>query len=143
MWPLFGRSRIMDRDERLPILREGEVIYVDGKPVKRDPIRFEAPANVQPLTGKQLLLVPEGDRLKEQFMLYAPLASGVMRLRLADKVWRNGAVFILHECKDWGSYTEARMVRQDVPGGLPDFGTIPTGDGACNPGVPPESPVMQ
>lgn len=137
MWPLFGRSIIMDRDETLPVLREGEVIYRDGKPVKRDPIRFEARANVQPLTGKALMLVPEGDRYKEQFMVYAPLDPGVPKLQTADKVWRNGGVFIMHEAKDWGSYVEARMVREDVVADVPvDFGRIPGSDG-----IAPMSPM--
>lgn len=129
MWKLSGRSRIMDRDEVLPVLREGEVVYKDGKPHKRAPLRFDAPANVQPLTGKQLFVVPEGDRLKEQFMVYAPMWPDIPKIHTADKVLRNGGLFIVHEAKDWGSYVEARMVRQDVQGGVPDFGRVIPGHG--------------
>ena len=137
MWPLFGVSSIMACDEVLPFLREGtappgdDVVYVGGKPVKRDPTTMILRATVQPVDGRDLMLVPEGDRFTENLWVYvdkgcAPILpphepnpddQGACLAPFPqddDKVLRNGKVYQVQECQDWGSYVRARVTLVDV-----------------------------
>lgn len=142
MHHLLGRCRLMSQDERLPILREGKVIYRDGKPVKREIARFEATCGVAAMLGKELQLLPEGDRRREQFKVYQQPVFGEPKIQPGDKALRNGGVYVFEDAKDWGSFVEGLMVHQDVdPNNPPDFGRVPAGDGSV-PDSPPEPPVQ-
>jgi hypothetical protein len=112
MYPLSKSSRIINNDERLAALREGGVVYVDGKPVKRDPLRYRIVGNVQPLGGKDLLLVPEGDRTKEQYNIWSENRD--LAMVTGDLVLRLGVVFQVQGTEPWGSYTKARMMAVDL-----------------------------
>lgn len=111
MYHLRRRSRLMNGDEKLPVLRPGEVVYRDGKPVKRDYRQFRVLANVQPLGDRELLLVPEGDRQKEQFKLFSQDRDEALTLN--DLVLRRGKVYVVHGVETWGGYTKSRIVRYD------------------------------
>lgn len=112
MYKLSSRSRIINNDERLAALREGGAVYVGGKPVKRDPVRYRIVGNVQPLGGKDLLLVPEGDRTKEQYNVWSENRDQAMQT--GDLVLRLGVVFQIQGTEPWGSYTKARMMAVDL-----------------------------
>lgn len=126
---LFGTSQIMKGDETLPVLRQGtnipgNVVYVDGKPVKRNGIAFCVVANVQPLAGRDLLLVPELDRYKEQWNLFilnekyftdeTLEVQSESRLKELDQINRLGVNYVIQNVMNWGSYTLARMMRIDT-----------------------------
>lgn len=126
---LFGQSQILKQDENLVIYREGtnipeNVVYVDGKPIKRNTITFSIIANVQPLGSKDLLLVPEGDRYREQFWLYAENQKIITDegieitteplIRDQDQIIRQGIYFQAQGIENWGSYVRARIMRVDV-----------------------------
>lgn len=130
MIALAQPSRIINSDEWLLFKREGttvndHVIYVDGKPVKRDPELFHVKANVQPVSGRDLLLVPEGDRYREMLTLYCDnFASGSIP-RTNDKVFRDGKWYQVQTAADWGSYSNCRIMLIDVgPDSVP-FDTNP------------------
>jgi hypothetical protein len=107
---LQQHSRIIrELDELLSIVREGPVKYVDGKPVKGEPTTFEIKANVQPLNGRELLIVPEGDRFKDQLYLYTS-----ERLLVNDRVYRKGFSYQVQVIEEWGSFRRARVMRIDV-----------------------------
>ena len=105
-------SKIIDEDESLQVIREGEVVYVDGKPVKRRILDFTLTCNVQPVEGRDLLLVPEGDRFKEQYFLFTNNME--VPLRDNDRVVRRNVNFQTQSVQNWGSFQECRIMRIDV-----------------------------
>jgi hypothetical protein len=109
MISLQAPSQIISTDEVLRVVREGCVRYVDGKPLKDKIKEFEIACNVQPLGGKDLLLVPEGDRTKEQYWLWTPTA-----VEINDRVIRRELSFQIQTVEVWGSYAKARIMRIDV-----------------------------
>lgn len=117
MWKLSGQSQIITMDETLLVTRQGstmgvDVTYVDGKIVKTDAIDFCITCNVQPMSGKDLLLVPEGDRYTEQLWVWSNQKQ--KPLLTNDLVSRKGLTYQVQSSEDWGSYTRARIMRVDV-----------------------------
>jgi hypothetical protein len=114
---LFGPSRIMSTDEVLPVCREsGPPIIVDGKPFKRQAFTFEIQGNVQPLTGLDLMRVPELDRHTERFWVYTNEKTNPLQLN--DRIVRCGANYQVERFETWGhgpyGYQKAQIVRIDV-----------------------------
>lgn len=109
MRALQGQSQIINQDEVLQVLREGCVKFVDGKPLKSKLREFEIRCNIQPLNGRDLLLVPEGDRYKEQYWIWTPV-----EVMVNDRVVRNEISFQIQSVETWGSYAKARIMRIDV-----------------------------
>jgi len=117
-------------DERLLVIREGlqtgdSINYVDGKPVKRDPDCFHITCMTAPITGQELLLLPEADRYLEQFNVYAITSAASPMLQVNDKIVRKSKLYHVQSVKDWENFTEARMVAVDVvpsdmPAGIPN-----------------------
>jgi len=112
----------------VPAWREGETIYIDGKPQHRNPLRFYVRALVVPVSGQAEMVLPEGQRLTESYSLYQDPSQTVMAdntdqamwvpLQVNDKVnLLEGKAFIILRAKDWGSYVEATAQRIDVRGG--------------------------
>jgi len=129
MIKLFGSSQILKKDETLVVSRKGAVVYKDGKPLNFNIHKFEIKANVQPLNGRQLEMVPEHDRFKEQYWLFLNNANfktqngleygGPMTLLPNDVVLRpdanyNQIKFQVQDVEQWGSYVKCRIVRIDV-----------------------------
>lgn len=106
--------------ETLPALREGAALYVDGKATKRNPTRFTITGAIQPLSGNDLLIVPEGDRFTEQYWVWQALSPGVTGIEVEDKLLREGKTFQVQMAKPWGDVTggtgfiQARVMRVDV-----------------------------
>ena len=116
-WKLSGPSNIITGDETLDVVREGtslggNVNYVDGKLVKTNPLKFCIICNVQPLTGKDLLLVPEGDRYTDQLWVW--MNQQQTPLLTNDMVLRQGRTYQVQSAENWGSYTKARIMKVDV-----------------------------
>lgn len=109
---LQGPSRIINYDEVLQVTRKGQMHRVDGKKVFRNPTIFEITCNVQPVDGRDLLLVPEADRFKEQYFLFTNNLE--KPLLEQDLVTRNGANFQVQNVQTWGSFQECRIMRVDV-----------------------------
>lgn len=128
MIKLFGQSQIMTGDETFDIARESTVLgegvnYQYGKMVKAPPTCFKVIGNIQPLNARDLLLVPEGDRFKEQYWLFCPskivLENGlevqdIDAIILNDRVKRLGKNYQVQSVENWGSYTRARIMLIDV-----------------------------
>lgn len=110
-WKLQDRSRIMRFDETLLRLEFAETAYVDGKltatPISQIPFK----ANVQPLNGRQLLLVPEHQRFKEQYWCFVPDKTFE---KTGEIIIRNTMKFQVQEIEYWGSYQRVRITRVDV-----------------------------
>lgn len=125
MIKLQGPSQIITKDESFNVTREGEVIILDGKPIKRNLIKFSVRGNIQPMNGRDLLLVPEGDRFKEQYWLFYNNSSIVVDMGLEieanptsiivnDRMTRLEVNFQVQTVENWGSYSRARIMRIDV-----------------------------
>lgn len=114
MIPLQGQSQIISHDEQLPVVRKGAVTYVEGKPVVNQESAFTITCNVQPLNGKDLLLVPEGDRIKEQYFVWSRNYKDFQNLTQNDIVTRRNVKYQVQSAEDWGSYTKSRIMRIDV-----------------------------
>jgi hypothetical protein len=121
MIQLFDQVDIIIDDETLTVCRVGEVLYKDGKPVSTNNIEFQITCNVQPLNGRDLQLVPEGDRYKEQYWVF--MNQTQLPLQTNDTVLRPGVLqnsqptivkFEVQEVQNWGSFTQARIMRIDV-----------------------------
>lgn len=111
MIPLQGKSRIINFDETLKGVRDSSETSVNGKPVKGPPITFNFKGNVQPMGGRELLLVPEGDRFKEQYWIWTAAPSP---LKIEDTVVRNCINYEVQAVQNWGSYSQVRIMRIDV-----------------------------
>ncbi len=122
---LWGKSVILGNDETLSVQRRNAVDYVDGRPVTHDNLNFSVVANVQPVNGRDLLIVPEGDRFKEQFWVFVnncqfavdqglDVEAKPSRLIVNDQVTRLGANYQVQSVEDWGTYSKVRIMRVDV-----------------------------
>ena len=125
MIKLFGKSQILSKDEELSFFRNGAVTYIDGKPVKHEPITFKVIGNVQPMNARDLLMVPEHDRFKEQYFLWMENKQFAVKsgldweanpaiVRTNDILTRLGANYQVQSVENWGSYTKARIMRLDI-----------------------------
>jgi len=110
MIKLSAKSQIMNHDETLTVSRDGAVTYIEGLPVKAAGTTFSIRANVQALDSKELLMVPELDRYRENYWVFTE-----EEIRVNDIVTRNSVKFQVQQLEEWGSYRGAvRMVRIDV-----------------------------
>ena len=124
MIKLFAQSQILKNDETLTVTRIGATVYQEGKAIHYDPIVFQIIGNVQPLNGRQLLLVPEHDRYKEQYWVYIDNSQftndkglevdGPSVLLVNDRVTRLCANYQIQEVENWGTYCRVRIMRIDV-----------------------------
>lgn len=125
MIKLFGKSQIIKGDEVLPFFRKGSVTYKDGKPVNGEPIEFAVRGNIQPMSSRDLLMVPEHDRYKEQYWLYIDNTQFAVRAGLDveanpsvvitnDILTRLRVNYQVQSVENWGSYSRARIMRLDV-----------------------------
>lgn len=125
MIKLFGKSQILKKDETLDVYRlPSTPFYKDGKPVQRERFVFQIVANVQPINGRDLLMVPEHDRFKEQFYVWVENSkfktdmglseTGPAEVIVNDIIQRLGANYQVQSAEDWGTYTRIRMMRVDI-----------------------------
>ncbi len=98
----------MNRMEIL-VARENRITWEEGIPHADRKTDFVIRGLIVPLTGKELLLVPEGDRYRYNTWVYT---QG--ELRDNDLVIYAGQPFEVQVVTDWGSYRQARAMRLDV-----------------------------
>lgn len=120
---LDGPVELLDCDETLTVVRQGRLVdgdmtYVDGVPVSTHaPMTFDVICTVQPMGGRDLLLVPEAFRAKESLWLWARqegLVSGGAVIDVADIVLRLGRAYQVQSAEDWGSYSRCMLVAVDI-----------------------------
>jgi hypothetical protein len=112
---LQAPSQIINNDEELLVKRPvvTNPVYIDGILKPQPDKTFRIICNVQPINGRDLLLVPEGDRHKEQYYIWIQNYDQE-RILDNDIVWRLGISYQTQSTEQWGDYTRARMVRIDV-----------------------------
>lgn len=133
-WPMSGLSTIMNTDESLPVMRYPEtlgsgVTYADGKTVvvPTTLVVYQVICNVQPLTGNDLLQLPEGQRYNDQFWLWTN--QNQMAVEVGDLISRTSKTYECQSAQAWGSYTRARCVSIDTQT-LPNAENDGTSDGS-------------
>lgn len=105
-----GKLQLMDcGGETVAVFRDGCVTYTDGKPVKSPGEEYCATGSLQPMGGRDLLLVPEGDRYKEQLWFFTSFC-----LKLNDRVRRCGVNYQVQSVQDWSTFFQARLMRIDL-----------------------------
>lgn len=104
------QSRIMTKDELVPVTRETKA-RVDGKYVVVASRSFDILANVQPVEGRELLLVPEADRFRENIWVFS---QDPQPLLVNDRLTRNGVNYQVQDVAEWGAHRECRATRIDV-----------------------------
>lgn len=119
MIALQGPSYIMFHDENLQVIRESQIDYLEGKPIEISSQTFQVDANVQPLNARDLLLVPEGNRYKEQYYVFAQWIEGCMpknafKIETNDTIVRKGIYFQVQGTEYWGSFIRAHIMRDDT-----------------------------
>lgn len=118
-WKMQGPSWIQANDERLIVMRRmgtlGDGVRYEGGKLVRDTgtIRlFHCQCNIQPLTGKDLLILPEGERYDDQLWLWSNQQDEAIAIN--DTVLREGRTYQVQSCEEWGSYNRARLVLDDT-----------------------------
>jgi hypothetical protein len=105
---LRRKPKLITKGERL-CTRRRSGRYEKGVWVSNDPVTAIFTANVQPITGKELLQVPEGERNREHLAFFTGY-----KLAVKDEVERDGKVFEIHKVENWGAYVKATGVLKDV-----------------------------
>lgn len=119
MWQLEGPVELLDQDtlETNQVIRQaGPTAYVDGLPTSPGATVFFITSTVQPMGGKDLLLVPEAFRQHESLWLWQPHYGGQAEvlIDIGDVVLRQNKGYQVASSEDWGDYTRAMLVRIDV-----------------------------
>lgn len=131
MWQLQGPSQIIIGDETLVVHRNTidgvpDVTYFDGKPTLSGNYGaqdvFTIQCNVQPVDGRDLLIVPEADRFDERYWVYTNekdkpvlINDRVVRWDFTEEKTVN---FQVQKVETWGKppngYQRIMIVRDDV-----------------------------
>lgn len=112
MISLKGYSQIMRGDEVIEVIRHDSYTFENGRLIESGPHEFEVKANVQTVSGQELLLVPEGDRYKEQFFLFIQKPSPFLKMN--DEVKRHKKNYQVQDLEEWGSFQKVRIMNVDV-----------------------------
>jgi len=81
--------------------------YVDGYWSGGKEKTFEIRASVQPITGRELEMLPGGDMEKEAIKLYfneISFSGAEKCLLVGDRVEVSGKKYVVQSVQDWGSY---------------------------------------
>lgn len=78
--------------------------YVEGVYQECSTTTLNVMATVQPLSGKDLMLLPEGERSKESIRIYSDVELFTVNLisqRKADLITYRGKMYEVHSVKRW------------------------------------------
>lgn len=93
----------------LKCARENSISWFEGIPYSDKKTDFEIRCIVFPLSGKELLLVPEGDRYRTNVWIYTQ-----DNLKNNDVVIYKDEPYEVQSIQNWGSFIQARGMRIDV-----------------------------
>lgn len=112
MIKLQGPSQIITKDETVKVFTVAKQTLVDGKYVEKAVDSYDLTCNVQPVNGRDLLLVPEGDRFKEQYYVFTNELTRPLAVNYT--IQREGVNFQVQSVEQWGSFQRARIMRIDI-----------------------------
>ena len=90
------------KNEAIQVNREGSGgDYVDGHRVSAADDTFKGEGSIQPLNGKEILQLPESDRVRQAVKIYTSLSMEVndKMIRISDN-----AEFEVHSVENWGVF---------------------------------------
>lgn len=93
---------------------DGEISEVDGSFVPGETISLQILGSVQPIQARDLVTIPEGDRVRERFRFYSLhrlLNDRVSKLRKGDDIAINCEAFRVESVQHWPNYSMAIVVR--------------------------------
>lgn len=133
---LDGPVELMDCDETFLVVRQGrqvdtDVAYVDGiATAAHAPITFGIAGTIQPMNGKDLLLVPEAYRERETLWLWATqyeFNAGSFAIDNEDIVLFSGKAYQVQAVENWASYSRCMLVAidQGAYAGIIDQANLP------------------
>lgn len=93
----------------IPVRRECRITWDNGLTFANDVKNFDIKGIIIPLTGKELLLVPEGDRFRQQVWVYTQ-----QEIRDNDSIIWDGYPYEVQIVENWGSYRRSRAMKMDV-----------------------------
>ena len=93
---LFGQN------ELITITQYGDPTYIKGRAVQGVSISNSGLASIQPLNGKEILQLAEGDREKESIKVFT---DQVALINNADLIRASGDIFELQGVKNWMDHT--------------------------------------
>lgn len=98
--------------QTLTVFRAGRVIYIDGIASEQKVTSYDITGNVQPLNGKDLLLVPEAQRTRDNILIFTEQNEKTPALN--DRIYVDGGYYQVQNVENWGSYTKLRATREDT-----------------------------
>ena len=101
--------QLLRHGEKLCVDRPGERKFVKGRAENRICETFEITANVQPVTGFELLQMPEGERERQHIDIWTRCP-----IKVRDVVQRDCYRYEVHWVEQWGPYNKARARLTDV-----------------------------
>lgn len=104
-------------DEELTVCRQAPPLYVDGKPTPQPFNSYKMKCNVQPLTGLDLMRVPEFDRHRERFVVFSSELDRPAQLN--DRIVRAGINYQVETLETWGDarYGYQRLIISRIDAG--------------------------
>lgn len=107
-------------EEDFAIIQSGEFLtlrrydsegkYYRGKFIRnRMYTEHQIQCSFQPITGREILQLPEGDRLKDHAKVYSEFA-----MKDGDVIVRDGKTYEVQAAYLWGTYSKAIVVQEDV-----------------------------
>lgn len=123
MWELDGDIELIELDETVDVVRLGtgvpeDVTYIDGVAAQTHrPLRVSITATLQPVSGRDLMLLPEAFRSKESLAMWQATrtpAQAALRVNVQDLVVRQGRAYQVQNATDWGTFIKATLVEVDL-----------------------------
>ena len=93
----------------IPVARENRITWFEGIPYADRKTDFAVRGIIFPLTGKELLLVPEGDRFRQNIWVYTQ-----EDIRDDDVIIHNDQPYEMQTVQNWGTFKQGRAMRFDV-----------------------------
>ena len=99
---------IITKGECAKVCRKAKGAYVDGFYSDGKSCEFDIVASIQPLTGREILQVPEGDRLREHFNIFSEF-----KMQVNDVMIKDSLKYEVQKVEDWNEYTKSIAVLND------------------------------
>lgn len=107
---LLNKSiKLLSGGETVKVRRKGDPTNVKGRLKPNFVDAFDIIANVQPVSGRELLNVEEGDRDRQRLDFYTRT-----KLIRDDELERDDEIFDVELVESWGPYFMARAVLKDA-----------------------------
>ncbi len=95
--------------QKATLTRYGKGEYVQGVYEQGNKSCIEIRASIQPITGHELMSMPEGERTRSHFNVFT-----TTKLKNEDLINYKGKVYEVRTVEDWDEYSLGKAVLKDV-----------------------------